>query len=54
MNKFKDKAKIMLICLDCDKKFEAIVGPEEIDPKCPDCDSEYIDLFEKGKRRSDG
>jgi DNA-directed RNA polymerase subunit RPC12/RpoP len=44
MSKFPDKIEAKLICLDCGKKFEATVGPEEPDPVCPDCGSEYIDL----------
>jgi len=44
MEKFKDKIKVKLVCKDCGKTFEAVVGPEEPEPVCPDCGSEYVDL----------
>ena len=47
MSKYMDKAKVILVCADCGKKFEATVGPEEPDPFCPDCGSEYVDLSEE-------
>ena len=44
---FPDKVKAMLVCGDCGKRFEAVVGPEEPDPACPDCGSEFVDLEEQ-------